>query len=231
MKAIILAGGEGKRMLPLTLEKPKPLVEVAGKSLLHRMIEAMPDEVNEIILLIGYKGDQIRVALGESFLGKKITYVEQEKATGTAHAMALCRPHLTPGDRFLLSYADDLHDKASIAEMLKYDRAILTFRADPRKFSEVTVDSAGRVLDIKEKPDNPIGNLICPGVYLLDDRIFDYEPKLCKGEYYLTTQIEQLVRDLPMYAVETGFWIPVGYPEDIAKAEEALRAQKSNKKM
>src|SRR3989344_8985294 len=109
MKAIILAAGEGKRMRPLTLTKPKPMLEVLDKPLLHWIIDSLPEEITEIILVIGYKGDQIKKYFGNSFGGRKITYIEQKEQLGTAHALKLVKPILKNGERFIFMYADDLH--------------------------------------------------------------------------------------------------------------------------
>ena len=89
-------------MRPLTLEKPKPLIEVAGKSLLQHIWELLPAEIDEVILVVGYKGEMIRDFIGDTFLGKKVTYVTQERKLGTADAVRLCLPFLVKGERFLL---------------------------------------------------------------------------------------------------------------------------------
>ena len=86
MKAVILAAGEGVRMRPLTLERPKPLLEVLGKPLIAYTFEALPDVVDEVIVIVKYKEEMVRAFLGSSFLGKKVTYVVQNELNGTAGA-------------------------------------------------------------------------------------------------------------------------------------------------
>jgi NDP-sugar pyrophosphorylase family protein len=95
MKAILLAAGEGKRMRPLTLETPKPMIDVLGKPLLHHLIDGLPSEITVLIIVIGYKGEQIRAYFGESFEGRKVSYVIQEKQIGNAQALELCQPLLS----------------------------------------------------------------------------------------------------------------------------------------
>ena len=119
MKAVILAAGEGVRMRPLTLKKPKPLLELAGKSLLHHIWELLPNKINEVILVVGYKARMIKKYLGKSFLGKKIVYVHQKTKKGTADALFLAKPYLNPKEKFLLLYADDLHDKKVLKDACK----------------------------------------------------------------------------------------------------------------
>ena len=86
-----------------------------------------------------------------------------------------------------------------------------------------------KIVEIEEKPAEPKSNLVACGVYVLDKHIFDYEStQSLSGEYYLTTMIEQLIRDHQVFAIETKFWHPIGYPTDLKTAEQALLLLKSN---
>jgi dTDP-glucose pyrophosphorylase len=230
MKVVILAAGEGLRMRPLTLELHKSMLPVLGKPLLHYIWESLPSMIDEVILVVGHRRETIQSYLMDEYLGKKITYVIQEKKTGTAHALQLCRSYLTDNQRFSLLYADDLHHRESIEKCLAYDRSVLVARVDnPKKFGVVTMDKTGRVIEIEEKPTEPKSNLVACEAYVLDQHIFDYEPtQSSSGEYYLTTMIEQLIRDHQVFAVETKFWHPIGYPADLETAKEALLLLKSN---
>ncbi len=79
MQAVILAAGEGVRMRPLTLTKPKPLLEVLGKPLIRYATEGLPKEVTELIIVLGYRGEQIKAYCGTSFCGRTVTYVWQKQ--------------------------------------------------------------------------------------------------------------------------------------------------------
>ncbi|MEK7538943.1 MAG: sugar phosphate nucleotidyltransferase [Patescibacteria group bacterium] len=224
MKAIILAAGEGKRLHPLTLEIPKPLVKVLDKPLIQHAWEVLPDVVDEVIVVVGYKSDLIREFLGEKFLGKRVTYVEQDEPKGTGHAVNLCREYLAREEKFIVMYADDLHDKMAILKCCAYEAALLVSSVeDPRRFGVVVKKDDGTIRDIEEKPTHPRSNLAAVGVYILPFGIFDYDIADQKnGEYYLTDMIAGFVRDNPTHAVESSFWMPIAYPEDIERAEEAL---------
>ncbi len=87
MQAIILAAGEGKRLRPLTLDKPKPLIEINGKSLLEHNMDKLIGLVNEIILVIGYKGEKVKEKFGNNYRGIKIKYIKQKKLLGTGKAL------------------------------------------------------------------------------------------------------------------------------------------------
>src|SRR3989344_4411739 len=114
MQAVILAAGLGTRMGNLTKNTPKPLLLTGGKTILERNLEALPDEIGEVVLVVGYLGGQIREKIGQSFAGKKITYVEQKELKGTGHALMQCKDALHGS--FLVFYVDDLHDRADFSE-------------------------------------------------------------------------------------------------------------------
>ncbi|MEK7555013.1 MAG: sugar phosphate nucleotidyltransferase, partial [Patescibacteria group bacterium] len=87
MKCIILAAGEGKRLRPLTIDKPKPMVEVLGRPLLHHIIDSLPKEITELVLVVGYKAEAIQKYFGYKFEVLKVTYIRQNRPEGTAHAL------------------------------------------------------------------------------------------------------------------------------------------------
>jgi bifunctional UDP-N-acetylglucosamine pyrophosphorylase/glucosamine-1-phosphate N-acetyltransferase len=223
MQAVIMAAGVGKRMQPLTLDRPKPLIEVAGKPLIEHVIDALPKEIDEVIIVIGYKGEMIKERLGESHAGKKISYVYQWMPAGTAHALSVARPFLK--GRFLLLNADDIHGPEAIEEALKHPNSILAARhPEPEKFGVLKVRDDGTMEAVVEKPETPMGNLVSTGAMVLDDRLFGYEAaRHTNGEYYMTHPLGNFVKDVPFKVVEQELWIPVGFPEDIEKAEEMLK--------
>lgn len=225
MKAIILAAGEGIRMRPLTLEKPKPMLEILGRPILDYIFEALPDEVDEVIMVVGYKGDMISQYFGDEFRGRKISYVTQAQKLGTGHALMLCESYLNKKERFLVINADDLQSKEAIEKMLKHDLAVLTCQvADPRRFGVIVVDKGGKILDFEERPLQPKSNLVNVGVYLLDNLIFNYAVGVNQrlGECFLPDMIKAMMKDRDVFAEETSFWHPIGYPEDLVKAEKLL---------
>ena len=226
MQCVILAAGKGTRLRPLTETTPKPLVKVAGKPLLEHIVEALPSSVDEIILVTGYLEQQIKDYCGSEFHGKKVTYVTQEEQKGTAHALWLCKDLLK--GRFLFMFADDLHGPKDIARATSYVRSMLTLTTNtPEKFGIVVRHPDGTLAEMIEKPEHPPSNLASTGVMVLDDNIFKYDPyaKETKGEYYLTDVIQEYAKEYPIAVVEQSLWIPIGYPEDIAKAEEILAKQ------
>ena len=225
MKAIILAAGAGKRMLPLTLERPKPLIPLLGKPLIEYTLEAIPDAVDDVVIVVGYKGDMIRAHLGESFLGKHITYVEQKELGGPAVALREAIDHLR-SEQFLTLYADDVYKKADIEKLLAYRYAmLLSTVADPRVFGVVELDQESKVVHVEEKPAFPKSNTVSTGVFVLDDTIFTYEAPAhpVTGEQYVSDMVMGLAREHPLFGVMSERWIQIGVPDDLVKAEAMLK--------
>jgi UDP-N-acetylglucosamine diphosphorylase / glucose-1-phosphate thymidylyltransferase / UDP-N-acetylgalactosamine diphosphorylase / glucosamine-1-phosphate N-acetyltransferase / galactosamine-1-phosphate N-acetyltransferase len=226
MQCVILAAGKGTRLRPLTDNCPKPLVKVGGKTLLDHIVEALPTAVDELIIVVGYLGEQIREYCGTEFHGRKVTYVEQVEQNGTARALWLCKELLH--GRFLFMFADDIHGRNDIARVTSYSRGMLTMTSDnPERFGVVVRNPDGTLAEMIEKPTHPPSNLVSTGVMVLDENIFKFEPKTpVKGEFYLTEVIERYAKEYPLAVVEEYLWIPVGYPEDIERAERILAVHK-----
>lgn len=227
MKAVILAAGKGTRMLPLTLDKPKPLLEVMGKPLIQHHFELLPDEIDEAVVVIGYLGDQIKSFLGEKFVGRKITYVEQKDFNGPFGAVLLTREHLINEDRFFVLFADDLYAKGDFKKLLDYENAVLVDKVEhPERFGIVEEDSAGHIRSVVEKPQEFISDLAMSGAYVFSTRIFDFEPEVHgNGEYYFPPVMLKLMKEQPVKIVKGELWIPIGYPEDLRTAEQILVAR------
>ena len=222
MQCIILAAGLGIRMRPLTLEKPKPLIEIAGKPLISHIVEALPSEITELVLVVGYKGDMIREYCGDVFLGRPVTYFEQANPGGSAEALFIAKEALR--DTFLVMYADDIHGKRALKEMMRYSHAMLAARSEtPERFGVVEQNADGTIKRIIEKPEHPSSDLVSTGGFVLSTDIFDcVAEKSHLGEYYLVDNVNIYAKTHPVHIVEQDLWIPIGYPEDIQKAEKIL---------
>lgn len=223
MQAVIMAAGEGVRMRPLTLLRPKPLIEVAGKPLIEHMLDVLPSEIDEVIIVIGYLADMIRARVGQVYRGLPIRYAHQWMRGGTAHALSIARPFLS--GRFLLLNADDISGAKALAEAVIHPLSILaTPHPEPHRFGVIIKRPDGTLDAIIEKPEHPPSNLVSTGAMVLDERIFGYPvERRGNGEYYLTDPVSALAREHKMMVIEQPLWLPVGCPEDIAKAETTLR--------
>jgi len=222
MQCVILAAGEGKRMRPLTDECPKPLVSLLGRPLLDHITDALPSAITELIIVVGYRADQIRAHCGSEYRGRRVTYVEQNKPKGTANALFLARPRIK--GRFLILFADDVHGADDLAAALKHDLSVLAHEHEhPERFGVISLHENGLLKDIVEKPEKPETNLVSTGVMVLDERIFNYRTEAApNGEYYIPPLLKALAADAPVAVVRQRLWLPIGYPEDIKKAELLL---------
>jgi len=227
MQCVILVAGEGTRMRPLTLDVPKPLVPVCGNPVLWHIVDALPSVIDEIILVIGYKGEMIREYCGEEFLGRKVTYVEQKNPkAGTADALFQARDLVT--GTFLVMYGDDIHGRDALCEVVAYSHGMLTTYSDtPQKFGVLEINSDGTLAAIIEKPEHPPSHSINIGGFVLTPDIFNFQAELSvHNEYLLTDSVTAYAKKYPVKVVPQSTWIPLGYPEDIAKAEAVLCPQK-----
>jgi bifunctional UDP-N-acetylglucosamine pyrophosphorylase/glucosamine-1-phosphate N-acetyltransferase len=227
MQAVILAAGRGTRMGKLTDDLPKPMLVVAGKTLLEHKCDALPEEVDEIIIVIGYLGEKIQEKFGDSYNGKKISYVVQENITGgTMDALIAARSMLR--DRFFVMYGDDLYGAADMKTCLKYEWALVVRHMASVGLSAKVVIEDGFVKDIVEKEHHDGGEGYAnAALFLLDTRIFNYEPvrkDAESSEIGLPQTFVRAARDIPIHAVEATLWVPITDPQDLEKAEEALAA-------
>lgn len=213
-------------MRPLTLKTPKPLLRVNGEPILEHIVRRLPGEINELIIVVGYLGEQIRDYCGNEFLGRRVRYVWQKKKLGTYHALKLCESLIENGEKFFILYADNIHGTEGIRSCLNHGYAVTIEESkNPKESGVVCLNDDNSISKIIEKPENPLSNLVSTGVLLLDSKIFKYEADLhLNGEYYLTDAVSKMLKDgYKIFAVKSTMWLPIGYPEDIRKAEKFLR--------
>jgi len=150
MQAVILAAGKGTRLRPLTLKIPKPLVSLNDRPILEHIINELPKEIDEVILVIGYLGDKIKKYFGSNFLGKKVKYMVQKEQRGTFHALKQAQKFL--GGKFLVLMADDIYSKKDLVRLARSEQAVLVraVRGPSEKFGVCLIKN-NRLLDIREK--------------------------------------------------------------------------------
>lgn len=210
-------------MRPLTDTIPKPLVPIAGRPLLARIIDALPATIDELVLVVKYRGGDLRAHFGPACQGRSITYVEQGTPNGTGGALLAARPHLA--GRFMVMNADDLHGSEALTTLANAEIAILgAISPEPQHFGVLTVSPEGTLCGIEEKPTEPKSNLVNTGTMVLDQSVFSYTSPEVQGEVRLTDMVMALAQDIPVRVIPQPRWCPVGRPEDIPKAEAFLVA-------
>ena len=230
MYGVVLAAGRGTRMRPLTDRRPKPLLPVGDRSLLERVFDTAADVVGEFVVVTGYRGEAIREAIGESYRGRPVHYVEQAEALGTAHAVAQAEPVVD--DDFLVLNGDVVVDASLPRALAEAEGTVVaaTEVADPRAYGVLSTAEDGSLAAIVEKPEDPPTNLANVGCYAFEPEVFEYidrTPESERGEYEITTTIDLLLDDGHRIEVAhyEGTWLDVGRPWELLEANELALAE------
>ena len=230
MKGIILHGGHGTRLRPLTHTGPKQLLPIANKPMSQFCVEAIAETgITEIAIIIGGIGsNKVREYYGDgNKFGVKITYIEQDEPKGIAHAIRLCKDFIN-NDKFLVFLGDNIIQKSIIdfVEKFKdsdYDATVLLCEVEnPSRFGIADVEN-NKIIKITEKPKEPKSNLAVTGIYLLTPIIFEVIDKLkpsWRNELEITDALDNLLKQNNNISFEkiTDYWKDTGTPEDIIHA-------------
>lgn len=193
--------------------------------MLEYTLDALPDDVDEVIMVIGYLGEQIKSYLGGNFRGRKIKYVIQEKLEGTAEALYEAKTLIR--GRFLVLMADDIYAKADIEKCLKNEQAMLVMKTNIEgPGGKVVLGEKGELEDVIEGNAHPAGTLIGTNVFVLNEKFFTYQPvrKASDSEEYgLPQTVVLMSKDYPVAVVEATKWIKITTPEDLKLAERLLK--------
>jgi len=230
MKGLILAGGFGTRLRPLTYTGAKQLIPVANQPIIMYGIEALTQAgIKDLGVVVGETAAEVQAALGNGELFKtRITYIHQESPLGLAHAIKISRKFL--GDDPFIMYLGDNLLKQDISELiakfitLKSDALILlTEVPNPQQFGVAVIDKKGKVTKLIEKPKEPPSNYALVGVYIFNSSIYkaiDNIKPSWRNELEITDAIQWLLEN--KYTVTSdivkGWWKDTGKPEDIIEA-------------
>ena len=235
LKGLILSGGAGTRLRPITHTSAKQLVPVANKPVLFYGIEALVDAgVEEVGIIIAPEtGSEIRAAAGDgSAFGAKITYIVQDKPAGLAHAVLTAEEFLG-GSPFVMYLGDNLLRDGLRGLVSTFTRdepealILLTPVDDPQSYGVAELDGEDNIVRLIEKPKDPPSNLALVGVYLFTAAIFDaargLEPSW-RGEYEITEAIQALIDDGHRVQSEVvrGWWKDTGQLADMLEANRLV---------
>ncbi|WP_030956241.1 glucose-1-phosphate thymidylyltransferase [Streptomyces sp. NRRL S-481] len=234
MKALVLSGGAGTRLRPITHTSAKQLVPVANKAVLFYGLESIAEAgITDVGMIVGDTADEIEEAVGDgSKFGLNVTYIPQERPLGLAHAVLIARDYLGDddfvmylGDNFIVGgitgLVDEFRDNRPDAQIL------LTRVADPRAFGVAELDPSGQVIGLEEKPDQPKSDLALVGVYLFTPLIHEavraIEPSW-RGELEITHAIQHLIdsRADVRCTVIKGYWKDTGNVGDMLEVNRTV---------
>ena len=234
MKALVLAGGTGSRLRPITHTAAKQLVPVANKPVLFYGIESLVAAgITEIGIVVGETAPEIREAVGDgSRFGARVTYLPQDKPLGLAHAVLIAREWL--GEDDFVMYLGDNFIVGGINELVEEFRTnrpsariLLTKVPDPTMFGVAELDSDGRVVGLEEKPAAPRSDLALVGVYLFTPAVHEavrgIEPS-ARGEWEITDALQWLIdHDHQVRATTiTGYWKDTGNVLDMLEVNRSV---------
>ncbi len=232
MRTVILAGGTGKRVFPLAVNKPKPMFRVLGKPLIEYVVEALKEVgLKDFVIVIGHNGEQIRDYFGDgNRLGVSIEYTVQKDALGMANALETAKGLVE--DSFLVVNADDVFEGSLVRRMMEQHKesgagVVLSCKPVEETWKFGIVKMQGdRVTKFVEKP--PKGkepsNLAVVGAYVLPKEIFDYYKRVPISDHQYEDAVERFIEDgnFVSGAVYDGFFAGYKFPWDLFTINEYL---------
>lgn len=233
MKVIIPLAGFGTRMRPHTWSRPKALLYVAGNTVLGHILEQIKlITTDEVILIVGYKGDEIRKWVSQTYPELNVRFVVQEEPLGQAHALWLCRDFLDESPVFM-TFGDGIIDAdyEALAEATADGVALVQAVDDPRTFGVAVLDEQEFVAQVVEKPETDEHKLALVGAYWFKNGRFLQqaldqvmaENVQTKGEYYLADALGiMLANGFKMRTMPVHFWLDSGTPENILYTNKRL---------
>ncbi|MFD8564431.1 glucose-1-phosphate thymidylyltransferase [Streptosporangium canum] len=234
MKALVLAGGKGTRLRPLTHTSAKQLVPIANKPVLYYGLEAIRDAgITSVGIIVGDTAHEIREAVGDgSTFGLEVTYIPQEAPLGLAHCVLIAREFLADepfvmylGDNFLVGGITDLVDTFCDAD---YDAQILLTKvAEPQFYGVAELGPDGEIIGLEEKPEHPRGDLAIVGVYTFSPAIHEAVQAIrpsARGELEITDAIKWLIDNggrVHSHFVG-GYWKDTGRLQDMLECNRIV---------
>ena len=234
MKALVLSGGAGTRLRPITHTSAKQLVPVANKAVLFYGLESIAAAgITQVGMIVGDTAAEIEEAVGDgSKFGLEITYIPQERPLGLAHAVLIAREWL--GDDDFVMYLGDNFIVGGISGLVEEFRVnrpdaqiLLTQVPDPRSFGVAELDAGGQVVGLEEKPEHPKSDFALVGVYLFTPAIHEavraIEPSW-RGELEITHAIQHLIdihADVRSTVIK-GYWKDTGNVEDMLEVNRSV---------
>jgi glucose-1-phosphate thymidylyltransferase len=240
MKGLVLSGGKGTRLRPITHTSAKQLVPVANKPILYYVMENLAEAgIRDVGVIVGDTAEEIKAACGDgSTWGLRLTYIPQDAPLGLAHAVKIAEDFLA-GEPFVMYLGDNLLPGGitalvqEFAERKPQAMILLTAVPDPQRFGVAVLNADGRVQTLEEKPDDPRSDLALVGVYLFTSNIFEAVKAIKpshRGELEITDAIQWMIdqgREVLPHLVQ-GWWKDTGKLEDMLDANrivlEAARA-------
>jgi glucose-1-phosphate thymidylyltransferase len=233
MKALVLSGGKGTRLYPLTYTSAKQLIPVANRPVLFRVLDTLIEAgLTDIGIVVGDTAEEIIEAVGEgSQWGARITYIRQEAPLGLAHAVKISQDYLGE-ERFVMFLGDNVIEGGIVGLVEQFEKSdwnaqiVLKRVKDPRRYGVAEL-KGGRVVKLVEKPQKPKSDLALVGIYMFDRHVFEAVSAIrpsWRGELEITDAIQYLIDNgYTVYPyIHEGWWIDTGKREDLLEANRLV---------
>lgn len=228
MKAVVMAGGEGSRLRPLTIRRPKPMVPIAGKPVMEHILDLLKRHgITEVVVTVQYLASNIEDYFGNgSQLGMRITYSREDVPLGTAGSVKNAEEQLT--EPFIVISGDALTDY-NLTDVIKYHQEkkslatlLLAHVHNPLEYGVIITNEDGHITQFLEKPSwgEVFSDTINTGIYVLDPQIFSYFEKNKQFDFSQELFPMMLKKGDPIY----GYVAPSGYWCDVGNLSEYMRA-------
>jgi glucose-1-phosphate thymidylyltransferase len=229
--------GFGTRMRPHTWSKPKPLVSVAGKTVLDHVLDIVSTAANlddcRLAFIVGYLGDQIRTHMAEKYPNVETNFYVQEEMLGQTHAIAMAREQMHGPTLVLFSDTLVIDDMSFLLDPAHQEEGVIWVKQveDPRRFGVIDIGSDGYVTDIIEKPDSMENDRAVVGYYYFakgEDLMAAIDTQLnnqmiTKGEYYIADAMKLMIENgLKLKPKEVEVWLDAGVPGTVLEANRYL---------
>ena len=244
MKGVILHGGAGTRLRPLTFSGPKQLIPVANKPISQYVLEDLRDSgIKQIAIILGnvYPEKVVNHYGDGSRFGVKITYIHQGEPKGIAHAIGLCKEFVAM-DEFVVYLGDNLIQYGIKKYLNEFQSGecdgyiLLKEVEDPTRFGVAKFDDSGKLVDVIEKPKKPPSNYAIIGIYFFRPIVFDIIKELkpsWRGEYEITDTIRLMMQKGYKigYSVIDGWWFDTGKKDDILQVNSIILDERINREI
>lgn len=231
MKAVVPAAGRGSRMGEFTKEKPKGLVDIDGDPLLNHVFDRLVDCVDGLVVVIGYRGEQLIDEYGGDYRGVPIEYVWQNERLGLGDALLKAEAHVD--DDFVVMNGDNVFEPcASVQEVVRpsMDAVVAVEKVSYETASSTGVlefDSSGEINGLVEKPGDPPSCVVVTGLYYFSQKVFEALSEVKpsdRGELELTDAVDRMLSmGLDVGTVQLGVWrVNVNTPRDLEKVRRLL---------
>ncbi len=233
MKALVLSGGKGTRLYPLTYTSAKQLIPVANKPVLFRVLSAIVEaDITDIGIVVGDTAEEVQNAVGDGTRwGAQVTYIPQEAPLGLAHAVKIAQDFLGE-ERFVMFLGDNIIEGGITALVKQFKSSeyncqiVLTKVPNPQQYGVAELED-GRIVRLVEKPREPKSDLALVGIYMFDHHVLEAVNAIrpsWRGELEITDAIQHLIdKGYKVYPyIHEGWWIDTGAPGDMLDANSLV---------